>query len=257
VEFLSITYGSDEMHSPLPKAILLDLDDTIISFDHGLELDHCWLDAIRKHMPREYGAVSEEILAAIKERAKWYWSDPDRHKTGRLDLLKARQEIVSAALMKWNINDRSIAGNVAATYGEERDKLIQMFPDSLAAIELFRSRGIKLALITNGSAETQWSKIHRFHLSALFDCILVEGDLGFGKPEEEIYLLALKQLGVSADETWMIGDNYEWEVEAPQRLGIKGIWVDREGVGCSPNSSAQPYLIIRSLGDLLSVMQVG
>jgi FMN phosphatase YigB (HAD superfamily) len=27
-------------------------------------------------------------------------------------------------------------------------------------------------------------------------------------------------LGVEAHETWMVGDNLEWEVAAPQRLGI-------------------------------------
>ena len=31
--------GVDEMY---PKAILLDMDDTIIAFDHGIDLDSCW-----------------------------------------------------------------------------------------------------------------------------------------------------------------------------------------------------------------------
>ena len=33
-------------------------------------------------------------------------------------------------------------------------------------------------------------------------------------------------LGVTAADTWMIGDNLEWEVEMPQRLGIYAIWMD-------------------------------
>jgi FMN phosphatase YigB (HAD superfamily) len=39
----------------------------------------------------------------------------------------------------------------------------------------------------------------------------------------------LDQLGVTADDTWMVGDNDEWEVIAPQRLGVKGIWIDHKG----------------------------
>jgi putative hydrolase of the HAD superfamily len=29
----------------------------------------------------------------------------------------------------------------------------------------------------------------------------------------------MQALGVTAPETWMIGDNLEWEIEVPQRLG--------------------------------------
>jgi putative hydrolase of the HAD superfamily len=87
-----------------------------------------------------------------------------------------------------------------------------------------------------------------------FDCVLVEGDLGIGKPEDRIYLHALEQLGVAADETWMVGDNFEWEVAAPQRLGIKGIWIDHKGAGIPVNPSTQPFMIIKSLSDLLSLI---
>lgn len=88
-----------------PKAILLDLDDTIISFDHGVDLDRCWLHAIRTHLPGVRDDAAGEMVAAIKARAAWYWSDPDRHRIGRRDLIAARQEIISAALTKWDIQD--------------------------------------------------------------------------------------------------------------------------------------------------------
>ena len=40
-----------------------------------------------------------------------------------------------------------------------------------------------LAMITNGASATQRAKIERFHLAPYFDHILIEGELGFGKPE--------------------------------------------------------------------------
>jgi len=234
-----------------PKAILLDMDDTIISFEHGLDLDECWRKAIREHIPLKKAASADELLTMIKDRASWYWSDSDRHKVGRMDLYKARQEIVSAALMNWDTHDPCLAGNIATAYGEERDKAVSIFPDSIETIKHFRARGIKLALLTNGNADTQWIKIRRFDLPSHFDSIVVEGDLGFGKPDERVYRHVLEQLGVSADETWMIGDNFEWEVAAPQRLGIKGIWIDHKRKGAPANTPTQPFLIIKSLGELL------
>ena len=61
----------------------------------------------------------------------------------------------------------------------------------------------------------------------------------------------MEALGVTARETWMVGDNLEWEVTAPQRLGIYAIWHDGYGVGLPPDSPVRPNRIIRRLSELL------
>ena len=66
-----------------------------------------------------------------------------------------------------------------------------------------------------------------------------------------LYLHAMAALGVSAPETWMIGDNLEWEIEAPQRLGIYSIWMDVHGEGLPEGSTVKPDRIIRSLTELV------
>jgi putative hydrolase of the HAD superfamily len=50
----------------------------------------------------------------------------------------------------------------------------------------------------------------------------------------------------------MVGDNLEWEVVAPQRLGIHAIWHDVVGEGLPQGSPIRPDRIIRSLPELLS-----
>jgi putative hydrolase of the HAD superfamily len=80
--------------------------------------------------------------------------------------------------------------------------------------------------VTNGAAGAQRAKVERFALSDRFDHIQIEGEHGFGKPDERAYLHAMQALGVTASETWMIGDNLEWQVVAPQRLGIYAIWIN-------------------------------
>jgi hypothetical protein len=75
----------------------------------------------------------------------------------------------------------------------------------------------------------------------------IEGEHGFGKPEERAYNHAMEVLGVGPHETWMVGDNLEWEIMAPQRLGIYAIWHDGYGVGLPPNSPIRPDRIIRRM----------
>ena len=113
------------------------------------------------------------------------------------------------------------------------------------------ARGIRLALVTNGAAAIQRAKIERFALAHRFDHIQIEGEHGFGKPEERAYHHAMDALGVAAGDTWMIGDNLEWEVEVPQRLGIYAIWMDTHGDGLPEGSTVRPDRIIRSLTELL------
>jgi putative hydrolase of the HAD superfamily len=114
-----------------------------------------------------------------------------------------------------------------------------------------RARGVKLALITNGEGREQRRKIERFELAPLFDCVIVEGEFGKGKPEPEVYHHALAMLGAAPHEAWMVGDNLEWEVAVPKQLGIYTVWVDFAATGLPANAPAQPDRIIHNLAELV------
>ena len=132
---------------------------------------------------------------------------------------------------------------------------MSLFPDAHEVIDTLKARGLKLALVTNGEAELQRAKISRFDLARRFDHVQIEGEHGFGKPEERAYQHAMEALGVRPAETWMVGDNLEWEVVAPQRLGIFAVWHDHAGRGLPDNTTAQPDLIIRTLSELISAIE--
>ena len=146
-----------------------------------------------------------------------------------------------------------LAIRLADRFTAFREEEMFVFPGAHDAIDALKALGVKLALVTNGAAVDQRAKIERFALAHRFDHIQIEGEHGFGKPEERAYLHAMQTLGVSANETWMIGDNLEWKVEAPQRLGIYAIWLDAHGQGLPPEATVKPDRIIRSLTELLPV----
>ncbi|KUO95348.1 HAD family hydrolase [Ferroacidibacillus organovorans] len=233
----------------MPKAILLDLDDTILSYESVA--DASWLVACRD-AASEIVPVSEgELLHALKENARWFWSDPTRHKVGRMDLLASRKTIVDMALTSLGVSHPSLAERIAVRFEEERTQAIDLLPGALETVQFWKEAGIKLALLTNGASHSQRAKIDRFTLSPYFDLILIEGEFGVGKPEESVYQHALNVLNVPACDAWMIGDNAEWEVVAPQRMGIKGIWVNGKNAAWPEAFATKPYRIIRRLSDLL------
>ena len=234
----------------LPPAILFDLDDTLISAHlHPIE---AWTRALSSMDPRPDDLDPGGAAETIQRSARWFWSDAARHKEGRMDILNARRRIVSHAFdALGRSQDLDLIDRIAVRFTEQRTRDTKLFPDAVTTLEGLRDRGVRLALITNGNAEEQRMKVERFDLARHFEHVQIEGEVGFGKPEERAYAHALDALGTSVDDTWIIGDNLEWEVVVPQRLGFYSIWRDPVGRGLPDGTSARPDRIVTRLAELL------
>ena len=168
-----------------------------------------------------------------------------------MDLDLARREVVGGAFERLGLEIPPVAEEIGLSYAARRDEAIEPFPGALETLKIIRERGVRLALITNGNGEAQRRKIERFGVGEFFDYVLIEGEFGIGKPEERVYTHALERLEARTDEAWMVGDNLEWEVAAPQRLGIFAIWMDARAKGLPESTRIRPDRIINSLPELL------
>lgn len=235
----------------LPRAILFDLDETLLSFGRRpLILAEVAEEFAPVLAPLTPASVADRLEAALRV----FWSDPEVHRIWRFKLGEARRKVVSEAFEALRSQAPGLTPEFAVTFAERfhayREAQARFFPGALEAVDELKRRGVKLALVTNGAAAVQRAKIERFDLAHRFDHIQIEGEAGFGKPEAQAYLHAMAALGVQAHETWMVGDNLEWEVAAPQRLGIYAIWHDHLGEGLPKDSPIRPDRIIRSIGEL-------
>jgi putative hydrolase of the HAD superfamily len=238
-----------------PKAILFDLDDTLISAYNRPDL--AWHAIAHEFAVDLHPHAPADVAAAVNLAADVFWADPERHRVGRLQLVDARATILADAFMALAVNGRThlgepLAHRMALRYNAYREEKMHLFDGAHHVVDTFRAQGVLLALITNGAAVPQRAKVERFELTHRFHHIQIEGEHGFGKPEERAYRHALASLGVDASDTWMVGDNLEWEVVAPQRLGIHAIWHDVVGEGLPEGSTVRPDRVIRSLWELLA-----
>ena len=238
------------MTTALPRAMLIDMDDTILSAYGRPEI--AW-NNVASEFASEFAPLSpQHVAAAIVDAGRKFWAAAEP--AWRLKLAEARHEVVKAGFATLNSGGhapRDLAVRLADRFTAFREEEMFVFPGAHDAIDALKAHGVKLALVTNGAAIDQRAKIERFGLAHRFDHIQNEGEHGFGKPEERAYLHAMQALGVAAPETWMVGDNLEWEVVAPQRLGIYAIWIDVHGDGLPAGSTVRPDRIIRSLPELL------
>jgi|SRR5579871_97790 len=238
----------------LPRAILFDLDDTIIQAYGRPEL--AWSAVIAEYGPLLAPLRESDVLTAVLATTSSFWADPERHRIWRQKLRHARREIVARAFTDMaqrveKVPSAEVQRRLADRFSDYRDENRRLFPDAHTVIDSLRAQGIRLALVTNGASEDQREKITQFDLAHRFDHIQIEGEYGFGKPEPRAYLHAMSTLGVGAHETWTVGDNLEWEVTAPQQLGIHAIWYDPYGDGLPEDSNARPDRVVRTLSELL------
>lgn len=234
----------------LPRALLLDMDDTIL--DDSTSVEACWT-RVCSEFAGPAGVEETALRAAVQAEKDWYWADRDRHREGRLDLDAARTAILAGAFRRLGREPDGVASTAARAYAGYRRAACRPFPGALEALAAFRSRGIRLAMITNGASDVQREKIARFALAPFFDGIFIEGEMGFGKPDERVFRNALAAVGAAPGDAWVVGDNLEWEIVPAKRLGMGAVWVDSRGRGLEiprEPSDAVPDRVVRSIAEL-------
>jgi HAD superfamily hydrolase (TIGR01509 family) len=115
---------------------------------------------------------------------------------------------------------------------EERENWcrgVRLYPDAMPALIGLRSSGLRLAIVTNASAEAA-SVVDGLELRPLVDDVFASCEVGVLKPD--LLGVALRWLGVDASDATLIDDEPE-QLEGAARLGIGTILVQRSGAQAS------------------------
>lgn len=227
----------------LPHALLLDLDDTILAYESLA--DPSWRQVCHEHGAK-LGIDGSTLHRTIMQKRQWFWNDVERATWGRRQVAQVSRTIVAEALTSLGVTDEKAATGLAAAYRVRREEAILPIPGAVEALAAFRSVGCRLALLTNGAAKHQRAKIDRFNLSPCFDTILIEEELGYGKPDPRVFESALARLSLTPQDAWMVGDNLVWDIGGAQSCGIFAIWVDAEGLGRPSPAHPVPPLPVKA-----------
>ena len=231
------------------RAVLLDLDDTLLDYSGGV--DACWAGACADAAG---GVAQAPLVAALAETRRSFWRDPAHNRRERVDMRRAWTSIASQALERCGADPR-LGKAIAEAFAARRRAVMTLFPDARRCLTTLRDRGLPLGLVTNGDAREQRAKIERHDLASFFGAIVIEGEFGAGKPDAEVYQAALAALGVApGPEVWMVGDHLEFDVAGPQRLGLRGAWLDRPGMGVPDDVAVRPDRILRGLDEMTATL---
>lgn len=163
-----------------------------------------------------------------------------------------RHETWFRALADHGVSDVSFAEQLSGIFLVERRARHILFADVEDNLTNLREN-YRLALVTNGVPDLQCEKIQRTQLAQYFDAILISGEIGIGKPDCQIFNLALEALGALSSETVMVGDSLTRDILGAQHAGLKGIWLNRSGNDVSVQVT--PDVQITSLSQLPELLQ--
>lgn len=166
----------------------------------------------------EMGTTPEKLRSIIFGD---YGADNDhpwhRLERGEIALTVARDEIIALGKQQSLDTDPIALLGRIGTGGGTRDVLI-------ARTRALRAEGYKTALLTNNIAEIRhaWRKI--LPVDELFDVVVDSSEVGMRKPDPAIFHHTLKLLDTAASNSIFL-DDFEGNVVAAERLGIKGVIV--------------------------------
>jgi len=232
---------------PQPSAVLFDMDGTILDWQLGME--DSWRASCVELCDGSYEPAA--LHAAIRVQRDWYWEDPERERAGRLNVNEASRETVRRAFAELGLKVIDLANRIGDDYRARRAAHIVPYPGAIETLRTLRARRIRLALLTNGDAGHQRGNVERHGLAPYFDCIVIEGEFGAGKPDERVFRHALQAVSCAPEAAWMVGDSLEADIAPAVALGMHAVWVDLEGAGLPEGAPAQPHRIVRAISELV------
>jgi len=122
-------------------------------------------------------------------------------------------------------SDRAYECAVEMTRAWEHAENFELYEDTLPVLGALREHGLKIGLVSNtGRDLNAFIAHHKLDV----DAAVSSGAHGKTKPHPAIFLAALEQLGVAAEEAAMVGDSPEDDVDGAKALGMRAFLIDRE-----------------------------
>jgi putative hydrolase of the HAD superfamily len=176
--------------------VLLDMDGTLLDkhFD-----DYFWESLVPQEYARRQGIplaqARDQVFARYqREEGTLNWTDID---------FWSRELDLDIPALKEGIRH-----------------LIEVHPDAEEFLQFLRSRGPKVALVTNAHYKTLSLKMNHTGLLGYFDEVISSFDLGTPKEDPRFWHILKERLGFAPQQALLVDDNAE-ALAAARQFGIK------------------------------------
>jgi 2-haloacid dehalogenase len=147
----------------------------------------------------------------------WLRAIADQH----CSFWQVTQDGLDWAMEASNIDDPALRKRLLALYWE-----LDAYPEVPQILAHLRARGMKTAILSNGSPDMLGAAMRSAGLDDLLDAALSVEDVGVFKPHKTVYDLVGARFGCAKDEVLFASSN-GWDAAGAAGYGFTTVWVNR------------------------------
>jgi putative hydrolase of the HAD superfamily len=170
----------------------------------------------------------------------------ERYRNGFIKVAELRWKRMWLTLLDFKIGDEPLAREMGTLFLDALPTRQQLFPYTVEILNYLTGKGYLLHLITNGFEKTQLSKLKYAGLRGYFVEVITSEGSNSLKPHKEIFEYAFQRTGAKKEESIMLGDSIEVDIQGAINAGIDQVYVNH--LGREP--AVQPTYMVRSLKEL-------
>ena len=230
------------------KAVLFDLDSTLMNSDPGLNAAH------RAVAKRVQGYLSEcgIVVNESAVRSKLEAFDDRMNMETKYDRDEWWPVLLAELGLRQNVPNR-IVDELTQLYWTAYSGVCSPYSDAEPTLNYLKKKRYKLGLITDtdGKPGLKSERLKHLPLIGFFDVVVIGGDdTARTKPSPEPFLLAASKLRLGAAECVMVGDKPFTDIRGAKAAGMRTIWVRRRDWGVEE----QADFMISSLAELKRIL---
>lgn len=201
------------------KHIFFDLDHTLWDFDTNSKL--ALGEMYELNNLKEKGIYDfNQFYQTYKPINDQFWYLYHNNKVTKEELRLGR---FRETLTRFLIDDEDLIKTLAEQYLQISPSKTALMPNAIEVLNHLQAR-YEIHVITNGFAEVQRVKIKNSGLKDYFKNVLISEEVGFQKPQPEIFHHAFNLAGTSPENSIMIGDSLNTDIEGAQNAGMDSIY---------------------------------
>jgi 2-haloacid dehalogenase len=165
------------------------------------------------------------------------------------DFWKVTSEALAYALAFEGIDDPGLKDELMVLYLK-----LDAYPDVPEALKALKSRGMRLAILSNGSPSMLDSAVRHAGLDRQFEHVLSVEDVGIYKPSRRVYRLAMQKFALHDAPSLCFVSANTWDAQAAAQFGFQVVRIDRFGLP-DDRIPGKPLAMLKSLSELPELLQ--
>ena len=214
---------------PAYKHLFFDLDHTLWHFDLNAKTTLTEL-FIEFELHLKLTPVFDDFYRKYLHHNEILWR---RYQKGYISAEDLKWKRMWRTLLEFKMGDELLSKKLSQRFLEILPTKKEVFPHTIEILTYLTEKKYILHLITNGFEKTQYSKLRNSGLDHFFTHVITSEGSNSLKPKKEIFDYALQKAEASLQESIMIGDNLDADIQGALNAGMDCIFVNHINATCS------------------------